>query len=132
MGSRSKARKRALDLLYAGELRGEDPVAVLERAIAEGAGPSNAYTADLVRGVSAHREEIDEAIRARARGWTLERMPAVDRNALRIGVFEILHVDDVPGQVAVAEAVELVRDLSTDESPSFVNGVLDAVRREHG
>lgn len=132
MGSRSKARKRALDLLYAGELRGEDPVEVLERVVAEGAGPPNAYTAELVRGVSAHREEIDEAIRARARAWTLERMPAVDRNALRIGVFEILHVDDVPGQVAVAEAVELVRDLSTDESPSFVNGVLDAVRRQHG
>lgn len=130
MGSRTKARKRALDILYAGELRAEDPVTVLERAIADGSGPPNEYTADLVRGVGAHREEIDELIRGSARGWTLERMPAVDRNALRIGVFEMLHVDDVPGPVAVAEAVELVRDLSTDQSPSFVNGLLDAIRRQ--
>jgi N utilization substance protein B len=129
MSARSKARKRALDLLYASELRGEDPVEALDRAIAEGEGPTNEYTDDLVRGVVAHRQSIDRLLSASAQGWTLERMPAVDRNVLRLGVYEILYVEEVPDAVAVAEALNLVRDLSTDESPTFVNGVLGAVLR---
>jgi transcription antitermination protein NusB len=135
MSARSKARKRALDLLFASELRGEDPVVALERAISEGEGPTNPYTATLVRGVVAEQAGIDALISSSAQGWTLERMPAVDRNVLRLGVFEILHVDDVPDAVAVTEAMNLVRDLSTDDSPAFVNGVLGAVlrgRQPHG
>ena len=124
MPARSKARKRALDLLYAAELRGQDPVEELESAIAEGDGPTNPYTATLVRGVTEHRERIDELIGQYAQGWTLDRMPAVDRNALRIGTFELLYADDVPDAVAVTEAVALVSNLSTDESPAFVNGLL--------
>lgn len=85
------------------------------------------YAAELVLGVSEHIAEIDEILAQRSTGWTVERMPAVDRNVLRLGVFEILHCPDVPGGVAVNEAVELSRELSTDESPSFVNGVLGAV-----
>lgn len=129
MSARSKARKRALDILFASEMRGESPVVALERAVAEGEGPGNAYTGDLVRGVEAHRDEIDALLRASSQEWSLERMPAVDRNVLRLGVFEMLYVDDVPSGVAISEALQLVRDLSTDESPGFVNGVLGAIQR---
>ena len=129
MSARTKARKRALDVLYASELRAEDPVAALDRAVAEGEGPTNAYTATLVRGVVEHQARIDELLSSYSVGWTLERMPAVDRNVLRIGVYEILWEDDVPDVVAVTEAMSLVRDLSTDDSASFVNGVLDGIRR---
>ncbi|QZY30506.1 transcription antitermination factor NusB [Nocardioides coralli] len=130
MPARSKARKRALDILFASELRGEDPVDALDRAIAEGEGPTNDYTAFLVRGVAEHRPRIDELLTQYAQGWSLARMPAVDRNVLRIGLFELLHVEDVPDTVAVTEAMALVRDLSTDESPQFVNGVLGALQRD--
>jgi N utilization substance protein B len=128
--ARSKARKRALDVLYAAELRGQDPVAALESAMADGEGPTNPYTETLVRGVGEHRERIDELLGQYAQGWTLDRMPAIDRNALRIGTFELLYADDVPDVVAVSEAVALVRDLSTDDSPSFVNGVLGSMLRD--
>jgi N utilization substance protein B len=130
VGARSKARKRALDVLYAAELRGQDPVAALESAVAEGEGPTNPYTEALVRGVVEHRERIDELLGQYAEGWTLDRMPAVDRNALRIGAFELLYSEDVPDAVAGSEAVALVRNLSTDESPSFVNGVLGSMQRD--
>jgi N utilization substance protein B len=129
MAARSKARKRALDLLYASELRAEPPVEALDRAIAEGEGPTNDYTAVLVRGVEEHRARIDEVLGSYAEGWTLQRMPAVDRNVLRIGVYELLYAEDVPDAVAVAEATALVQDLSTDESPQFVNGVLGSILR---
>ena len=129
MPARSKARKRALDLLYASEMRRENPVEALDRAVADGEGPSNDYTATLVRGVVEHQAAIDDLLRDASEGWSLERMPAVDRNVLRLGVFELLYTDDVPDGVAVTEAMNLVRDLSTDESPQFVNGVLGAVER---
>jgi len=130
MSARTKARKRALHVLYAAELRGQDPVAALESAVAEGEGPTNPYTEALVRGVVEHRGRIDELLGQYAEGWTLDRMPAVDRNALRIGAFELLYSEDVPDAVAVSEAVALVRNLSTDESPSFVNGVLGSMQRD--
>ncbi|HQR27423.1 MAG TPA: transcription antitermination factor NusB [Nocardioides sp.] len=130
MGARSKARKRALDLLYASELRGEDPVRALDRAIAAGEGPTNEYTSFLVRGVAEHQQRIDQLLAQYSQGWSLERMPAVDRNVLRIGMFEVLYVDDVPGAVAVSEAVALVRELSTDDSPQFVNGILGSILRD--
>jgi len=126
-GARSKARKRALDLLFAADLRRESAGETLDRSIAEGAAPTNPYTETLVRGVVEHLVRIDEVLAAYAQGWTLDRMPAVDRNVLRIGVFELLYADDVPDAVAVTEALALVQELSTDESPSFVNGVLGAI-----
>ena len=129
MPARSKARKRALDLLYASEMRRENPVEALDRAVADGEGPSNDYTATLVRGVVEHQAAIDDLLRDASEGWSLERMPAVDRNVLRLGVFELLYADDVPDGVAVTEAMNLVRDLSTDESPAFVNGVLGTILR---
>ena len=129
MPARSKARKRALDLLYASEMRRENPVEALDRSVADGEGPTNDYTATLVRGVVEHQAAIDDLLRDASEGWSLERMPAVDRNVLRLGVFELLYADDVPDGVAVTEAMNLVRDLSTDESPAFVNGVLGTILR---
>ncbi len=131
MAARSKARKRALDILFASELRSEDPVMALDRAIEAGEGPTNAYTSTLVRGVAEHLVRIDEVLTTYSKGWTLTRMPAVDRNVLRIGVFELLWGDsDVPENVAVSEALHLVQDLSTDDSPAFVNGLLGSIQRD--
>jgi transcription antitermination protein NusB len=129
MSARSKARKRALDVLFASDLRGEDAVVALDRAIAEGEGPTNDYTATLVRGVVEHRARIDQLLSSYSQGWAIERMPAVDRNVLRLGVWELLYADDVPDAVAVSEAMALVTELSTDESPQFVNGVLGSIVR---
>jgi transcription antitermination protein NusB len=127
MAGRSKARKRALDILFEAELRGTDPVATLEERAAAADPPIRDYTTELVRGVAAHPSEIDARISAcLASGWSLERMPRVDRNALRIAVFEIDY-GEVPDSVAISEAVKLVSELSTDDSPAFVNGVLRAV-----
>ena len=131
MAARSKARKRALDILFASELRSEDPVVALDRANEAGEGPTNDYTSTLVRGVVEHLPRIDEVLTTYSKGWTLARMPVVDRNVLRIGVFELLWGDDdVPETVAVSEALHLVQDLSTDDSPAFVNGLLGSIMRD--
>ncbi len=124
MAARSKARKRALDVLFEAEIRGEPVLGLLEQRIAEASPPVNEYAADLVRGVQAHRDRIDELLAEHAEGWSLDRMPVVDRNVLRIGLYELLWADDVPDAVAINEAVVLARDLSTDASPAFVNGLL--------
>jgi len=129
MSARSKARKRALDVLYASDVRGESATEALDRAIADGEGPTNEYTAQLVRGVEERRVRIDEVLASYSEGWTLARMPAVDRNVLRLGVWELLYAADVPDAVAVSEAMALVQELSTDESPQFVNGVLGNIQR---
>jgi transcription antitermination protein NusB len=130
MAARSKARKRALDHLYACEMRADDPLATLDDAIARGEGPTNDYTSVLIRGVVEHQVRIDELLRSYSQGWNLERMPAVDRNVLRIGVYELVYAEDVPDAVAVTEAMSLVRDLSTDDSPQFVNGILGSIMRD--
>jgi N utilization substance protein B len=126
MGARTKARKRAADILFEAEQRRVDAVALLRERVAkpltEAAVPQ--YAADVVEGVSTHRERIDELLETYSNGWTLERMPAVDRALLRIGAWEVLYNDEVPDAVAIDEAVDLAADLSTDDSPSFVNGLL--------
>jgi len=128
--ARTKARKRALDLLFAGEAQGVSPVAMLDEQIAAGERPNNPYTETLVRGVVAEQAEIDEVLARYSQDWPLDRMPAVDRNVLRLGVWELTRADDVPDEVVISEAVGLVRDLSTDDSPQFVNGVLGAIQRD--
>jgi N utilization substance protein B len=130
MSARSKARKRALDLLYAAEARGRPPGDFLAEQVAAGEGPTNEYTVELVQGVADRLERIDQLISTYAEGWLLNRMPAVDRNVLRLGIHEVLWVDDVPDAVAVSEALNLVAQLSTDESPAFVNGVLANIVRD--
>jgi N utilization substance protein B len=122
--ARSKARKRALDVLFEAEQRDTPVLDLLAERITLGSPPVPGYAADLVRGVAVHAARIDELISQYAQGWTLDRMPAVDRNVLRIGVYELLWADDVPDAVAINEAVLLAQDLSTDASPAFVNGLL--------
>jgi N utilization substance protein B len=124
VAARTKARKRALDVLFESEMQGLALGGTLSRRVASASPPLSEYAISLVEGVVAHRERIDELLSTYAAGWTLERMPAVDRNLLRIGVYEILYRDDVPDAVAISEAVSLARELSTDESPGFVNGLL--------
>jgi len=130
VSARSKARKRAVDLLYEADLRGADALAILSDRVDLGQPPLNDYTVELVEGVAAHGPRIDELLSEYAEGWTIERMPGVDRAVLRLGVYELLWRADVPDAVAIDEAVELAKTLSTDESPRFVNGVLARVLRD--
>jgi transcription antitermination protein NusB len=130
VAARSKARKRALDVLYEADVRGVDPLRTLADRVALAEPPVNDYTIVLVEGVQAHQDRIDEILADYAEGWAVDRMPDVDRAVLRLGVFELLWRDDVPDAVAIDEAVELAKSLSTDESPRFVNGVLARVVRD--
>lgn len=123
MPARSKARKRALDALFEADQRRVPATQVLaERRSA--LPPPTSYTVELVEGVVTHAQQIDELLAAHAQGWSLDRMPAVDRALLRIATFELLWRDDVPDAVVLDEAVRLAQQLSTDESPGFVNGLL--------
>jgi N utilization substance protein B len=124
MGARSKARKRALDVLYEADQRRSDPLATLQDRLAQNDPPVPPYAEELVKGVVAHRARIDELLTTYAQDWTIDRFPAVDLQVLRIGAYELLYCPDVPDEVAVSEAVELAASLSTDESPAFVNGLL--------
>lgn len=128
MSTRTKARKRALDILFEAEVRRLAPLDVLsERAGDEVTPPLREFTTELVTGVAEHQATIDERITAcLAPGWTLARMPRVDRAAVRIAVFEIDHTE-VADKIAISEAVELVDELSTDDSPAFVSGLLGAI-----
>jgi len=124
VAARSKARKRALDVLFEAEIRGEPVLDLLAIRTQEASPPVPAYAAELVRGVQEHGQQIDQLLGEYAQGWTLDRMPAVDRNILRIGLQELLWNDDVPDAVAISEAVTLAGELSTDDSAAFVNGLL--------
>jgi N utilization substance protein B len=124
MGARTRARKRALDVLFEGELRGAVLGSTLAERLARVEPPVNPYTVALVEGVQENQARIDELLGTYSIGWTLERMPTVDRNLLRIAAYEILYADDVPDTVAISEAVHLASELSTDESAAFVNGLL--------
>jgi N utilization substance protein B len=129
VAARRRARKRALELLFEAEQRGMNVADLLEQRIAAPTTqhPLPEYAVEVVRGVVAHWREIDEILTTWSHGWSLERMAAVDRAALRIGVWEIVWNDEVPDMVAVSEAVDLVQAMSTDDSPGFVNGLLARV-----
>jgi N utilization substance protein B len=134
MSARTKARKRALDILFQADVRGDTPATVLaaeaKRAANEPAREASwLYAREIVDGVIDNQDAIDEQITTFAKDWTLARMPAVDRAVLRIGVWEILYNDEVPTAVAIDEAVELVKEFSTDESGPFVHGVLARIAR---
>lgn len=132
MSARSKARKRAVDALYAAELRGLSALDLLTETEELSAGRQNqdeifGFAKSLVEGVAKNSHEIDQIIEGLAQNWSLARMPALDKAILRVGAFEILHLTEVPHSVAISEAVDLAKELSTDESPGFVNGVLAAI-----
>jgi N utilization substance protein B len=125
--SRRKSRRRALDILYSADLRGASPLQILTDTLARlrpDMPEHMGYAVLVVEGVADHAARIDEMISTYAEGWTLDRMPVVDRNLCRIAVFELLYRDDVDDAVAISEAVELAKELSTEESPRFVNGLL--------
>ena len=132
MSARSKARKRALDVLYGADVRGESINAALlaeeNRHLADPRRENSwGYAKEIVEGVVAHGDEIDEMIETYAQGWTLERMPAVDRAIIRIGIWELLFNEGVPNAVAISEAVESATVLSTEDSAGFVNGLLGRI-----
>ena len=129
MTSRTKARLRALEVLFEADQRNEDYIEVLRRRRLYTVAQISAYSEEIIRGVRDHDEEIREFVETYARDWSFERMPAVDRAVLRIGTWELLYNDEVPDAVAISEAVGLARVLSTNESPKFVNGLLDKLRQ---
>ena len=134
MSSRSKSRKRALDALYASEIRGGEPLALLQETAGSVSDRQNQeaifdYAESMITGFDANKLLIDNELRQLADGWALERMPSIDRAILRLGAWEILYNPDVPNEVAIAEAVALAIEYSTDDSPKFVNGVLAKLAR---
>jgi N utilization substance protein B len=130
MAARSKARKRAVDICYEADLRAVAIASVLGERVAAADPPVNDYTVAVAEGLAANQPRIDEILAQYSEGWTIERMPPLDRAILRLGVFELLWREDVPSAVVIDEAVELAKTLSTDESPRFVNGVLARVLRD--
>ncbi|AOT57938.1 MULTISPECIES: transcription antitermination factor NusB [Streptomyces] len=129
MAARNKARKRAFQILFEADQRGVSVQEVLADWIRHARTddrqpPVNEYTMELVEGYASYAERVDELIATYAVGWTLDRMPVVDRNILRLSAYELVWVDAVPDPVVIDEAVQLAKEFSTDESPSFVNGML--------
>jgi len=122
--ARGKARKRALDILFEADIKHVPAASVLDARIAAGPGPVSDYTAELVRGVHTHQAEIDVLLAENSHDWTVDRMPVVDRNVLRIGAYELMWGAQVPDAVVISEAVLLAGDLSTEASSGFVNGLL--------
>lgn len=129
MRTLTKARIRALEVVFEAESRGDDLLEALERRRLHTSALIGEYPERIVRGIVMHDEEISEALQTYAKGWTLDRMPAVDRAILKIGAWELLYNDDVPDAVAVSEAVGLARTHSTDDSPRFVNGLLGRLQK---
>ena len=131
MSARSKARKQSLDLLYESDIRGKSSSDLLLLRDVDDDGPDarpiREYTKVLINGVNEHIRKIDELISTYAQGWDMDRLPAVDRNVLRIGIYEILWQEDVPDAVAIDEALALAKELSTDESSGYIHGVLGRI-----
>ncbi len=138
MRVRTRARELALQFLFQMDFQDEDYRSELDGVLAEaldgksGAKEATAYAVRLVDGVIAHRREIDDLVHEAARNWDIERMAVVDRNALRIGCYELLYADDIPMKVAINEAIELAKKFSTEASGAFVNGILDRIRKDKG
>ncbi|CAB5063406.1 MAG: transcription antitermination factor NusB [Actinobacteria bacterium] len=131
MSARSKARKQTLDILYESDIRGSNPLDILtSRDVTEegpDARPIREYTRELITGVSEHRRKIDELIATYAQGWDMDRLPAVDRNIMRLALFEILWSDGLADAIAIDEALVLAKELSTDESAGYIHGVLGRI-----
>ena len=131
MSARSKARKQALDILYESDIRSSDPLLLLQSrdVVEEGpdARPIREFTRELIAGVAAHKRKIDELIATYAQGWDMDRLAAVDRNILRLAIFEIVYNDELADGIAIDEAITLAKDLSTDDSATFIHGLLGKI-----
>lgn len=131
MAGRRQARRRTIDILYQADVTGADPLAVIGEWEAAGR-TIEAFTSELVEGVLAHQAEIDGLLGRFAEEWTVQRMAALDRTILRVACYEVLHRDDVPTAVAINEAVDAAKELSTGDSGAFINGILGRIAREAG
>lgn len=131
MSARSKARKQALDILYESDIRSSDPLATLEArdVVEEGpdARPVRDFTKELISGIATNKRKIDELIATYAQGWDMDRLAAVDRNILRLGIYEIIWSDELADGIAIDEAITLAKDLSTDDSATFIHGLLGKI-----
>ncbi|MEY4034829.1 MAG: hypothetical protein RLZZ311_6 [Actinomycetota bacterium] len=131
MSARSKARKQALDLLYEADIRGTSAADLLELRDTTEDGPDarpiRDFTKELIAGVAENKRKIDELITTYAQGWDMDRLPAVDRNILRLGIFEIVWNEDLDDGIAIDEALTLAKELSTDESAGYIHGVLGRI-----
>ncbi len=131
MSARSKARKQALDILFESDIRGISALDILEVRLRDQTGPDarpiRDFASEIIHGVSTHRRKIDELISTYAQGWDMDRLPNVDRNILRIAIFEILWADEIPDPVAIDEALNLAKLLSTQESAGYIHGVLGRI-----
>jgi N utilization substance protein B len=132
LSARTKARKRAVDAVFAADIRGKSPLELLEDTLEQNADRQNqdvifAYAQSIVEGVIKHKHEIDAYLEAYSQGWSLDRMPTLDRAIMRVATWEIVYNDDVPDSVAVNEAVEIAKEYSTDDSPAFINGLLNKI-----
>lgn len=131
MSARSKARKQALDILYEADIRSSDALAILSSRDIEEEGPDarpiREFTRELISGVTGNKRKIDELIATYAQGWDMDRLAAVDRNILRLGIYEIIWSDELADGIAIDEAITLAKDLSTDDSASFIHGLLGKI-----
>jgi N utilization substance protein B len=131
VSARSKARKQALDILYEADIRSSDALAILESrdVVEEGpdARPIREYTRELIAGVTSNKRKVDELIATYAQGWDMDRLAAVDRNILRLGIFEIIWSDELADGIAIDEAITLAKDLSTEDSATFIHGLLGKI-----
>ncbi len=131
MSARSKARKQSLDLLYESDIRGTQALDILLSRVVEETGPDarpiREYTREIISGISQHHRKIDELIATYAQGWDMDRLPAVDRNILRLAIFELLWGSDLTDSIVIDEALTLAKDLSTDESAGYIHGVLGRI-----
>ena len=131
MSARGKARKQALDILYESDIRSTDALATLESRDVEEEGPDarpiRDFTRELISGVAENKRKIDELIATYAQGWDMDRLAAVDRNILRLGIYEIVWNDDLADGIAIDEAITLAKDLSTDDSATFIHGLLGKI-----
>lgn len=124
MGSRSKSRRKAAEILYEADIRADSIAETLSRVQSQGIGTYNEFTLELVEGVSANLSSIDDVINTYSEGWKIDRMPSLDKALARIGVFELLYRDDIPDEASISEIVSLAGDMSTDQSPQYLNGLL--------
>ncbi len=127
MSSRSKARKAALDLLYESDIRKGSAAELLSKRVTEMEYEAREFTKELIDGIELHKRKIDELIATYAQGWDMDRMPVLDRNILRLAIFELLWSQSVPEAVAISEALELATNFSTEDSSKYINGVLGKV-----
>ncbi|MGQ0845518.1 MAG: transcription antitermination factor NusB [Sporichthyaceae bacterium] len=127
MSARNKARRRAVDIVFEADQRGLPVLEILAQRLTAADPPIREWTDTLVRGVYAHKARIDDLISTYSVDWPIDRMPAVDRALLRVALFELLWCEDIPDSVAISEAVEIATELSTDQSPGFVNGLLGRI-----